>query len=202
MKKLYEKKEKKIKNNKILENNYKLFNCFLKNNNHLSVSLKSIRSENFGYLYGKRLKHGIINLNITIQLLKRCFSFIQYILLNKKTNKILIVSNQPTTKYLLKKVLERNNHQKNFVLIDSKTHNNIISKIKKRKLIKLVIFFDISQNKNILQEVNQFKIPTISLVDTNFNLDFIDYPVITNIKNIKSIHILIYLFESFLKKLK
>jgi len=62
--------------------------------------------------------------------------------------------------------------------------------IRKMKRVPQAIFvIDIKKEKTAVAEANKVKIPIISLVDTNVNPDFVQYPIPANDDAIKSIEI-------------
>jgi ribosomal protein S2 len=79
--------------------------------------------------------------------------------------------------------------------------NPILSKRILNKVV-LVISFDNIQDNLLIKEINNCKIPFISLINTNINPDLINYPIIINNNHIKSVGFVIQLFKTYLISLK
>jgi ribosomal protein S2 len=76
------------------------------------------------------------------------------------------------------------------------TFNKIINYLLKEHEIKLILVIKNSIKDTFLnQEISTVKIPIISLINTNQSLKNINYPIVTNSKNIKSIYTLMYLLR-------
>ena len=80
--------------------------------------------------------------------------------------------------------------------IMNSTFNKIINYLIKEEELKLILIIKSSVKDTFLnQELSVIKIPIISLINTNQTLKNIDYPIVTNSKNIQSIYILMYLLR-------
>ena len=80
-------------------------------------------------------------------------------------------------------------------LANNNTNENISFLLKKNK-IKLILIIKSSVNENFLnQELSTLDIPIISFVNTSQNLKHINYPIVSNSKNIKSLYSLMYLLR-------
>ena len=60
--------------------------------------------------------------------------------------------------------------------------------------INLIFIYKIS-NIYFTKELSELKTPIISFIDTSHTLNNIDYPLIININNIKSLYTLLYIFR-------
>jgi len=77
---------------------------------------------------------------------------------------------------------------------------NLQKYITKKKKPDLIVILSMKNNQDILKEALKLKIPTISLIDNNFN-DFVLYPIkINTTSKIKNYNFIFYLLNSILKK--
>lgn len=77
---------------------------------------------------------------------------------------------------------------------------NLQKYITTKKKPDLIVILSMENNQEILKEALKLKIPTISLIDNNFN-DFILYPIkIDTTSKIKNYNFIFYLLNSILKK--
>ena len=77
---------------------------------------------------------------------------------------------------------------------------NLQKYITKKKKPDLIVILSMKNNQDILKEALKLKIPTISLIDNNFN-DFVLYPIkINTTSKIKNYNFILYLLNSILKK--
>ena len=80
--------------------------------------------------------------------------------------------------------------------IKNTTFNKVINYLIKENEIKLILIIKSSIKENFLnQEIYTLKIPIISLINTSQTLKNINYPIVTNSKNIQSIYTLMYLLR-------
>ena len=191
-------KKKEYKNNNLL-------NLLFKSKIMYGESLTSINKNILPFIYGSRYKRSIINLNSVSFFLKRSFKLIKIIL--QKNQKILVIGNNPEIQFLLNTSFIKKNiniifFNKEWIngLITNKitnsTFNKIINYLIKEGELKLILIIKSSVKDTFLnQELSVIKIPIISLINTNQTLKNIDYPIITNSKNIQSIYILMYLLR-------
>lgn len=191
-------KKKKINNNIFL-------NLLFKSKNMYGESLISTNKEILPFIYGSRHNHNIINLKNVSFFLKRVFKLIKYI--TQKNEKILILGNSDDIKFLFTSAFIKKNSNIIFFnkewingLITNKimntTFNKIINYLLKEHEIKLILVIKNSIKDTFLnQEISTVKIPIISLINTNQSLKNINYPIVTNLKNIKSIYTLMYLLR-------
>ena len=198
MKQFYEKKEKKIKN-KYLSNNNKLFKNLLNSNSHFGNNIKDSNSKSFNYVYGKRNNQLILDLDFTAHSLKRSFLMISKLLKRKK--KILIVCNDLKTQFL-KKELINSSIEKQVEFITQRWSGGFITNPlllgNRLKNISLVISFNDTEDDLVIKEATKKKIPLISVSNVNIDPNLINYPILMNHNNIKSIFFLIFLFKKYL----
>ena len=199
MKQFYEKKEKKIKN-KYLSDNNKLFQSLLNSNSHLGSNLKSSNPKSFDYVYGKRNNQLILDLDFTIQSLKRSFLLINKLL--KKKRKILIICNDLKTQYL-KRELSDTLIKKQIKFITQKWSGGFITNPllldNQLKNISLVISFNDTEDNLVIKEVTRKKIPLVSVSNVNIDPNLINYPILINHNNVKSVFFLTFLFKKYFK---
>lgn len=191
----------KKKNN----NNNILLNLLFKSKNIYGESLKNTNKDIIPFLYGIRHNYTIINLKNVSFYLKRIFKLLEYIL--KKKQKILIIGNSDDIQFLVNKKFIKNNENivffnKEWVngLITNKIVNNTVNKKVNNLLneneIKLILIIKSSINENFLnKELSTLNIPIISFINTSQNVKNINYPIISNSKNIKSLYTLMYLLR-------
>lgn len=191
-------KKKEYKNNNLL-------NLLFKSKILYGESLTSINKDVLPFIYGSRNKRSIINLNSVSFFLKRSFKLIKTIL--QKNEKILVIGNNPEIQFLLNTSFIKKNINIIFFneewingLITNRimhsTLNKIINYLIKEEELKLILIIKSSVKDTFLnQELSVIKIPIISLINTNQTLKNIDYPIVTNSKNIQSIYILMYLLR-------
>jgi ribosomal protein S2 len=191
MKNFLKKKEKKIKNKNVKKK--QIINILIKSKNIYGNFLKKINKEIFPFIYGIRYNYTIIDLKKFSLYLKRIFNLLK----KKEEKKILIIANSTDINFLINKNFYKK--KKNFYYlrkqwINGLITNNINKKIKfLKKKIKLIIIIKNSINNNFLnKELEIFNIPIISCIKDKQNLKNINYPIISNLKNIKSIYILMY----------
>lgn len=187
------------------DNNNILLNLLFKSKNMYGSSLKETKKDILPFIFGIRHKYSIIDLKNVSFFLKRIFNLVKY-LLNKK-KKMLIIGNSDDIQFLINKNFIKNNlnvffFNKEWVngLITNKIINNIFNKkfnfLLKKNKIKLILIIKSSINEDFLnKELSTLKTPIISLINTNQSIKKIDYPIITNSKNIKSLYILMYLLR-------
>lgn len=194
-----------IKKTKNKENNNILLNLLFKSKNIYGESLKNTNKEILPFVYGIRHNYTIINLKNISFFLKRIFKLIKFTI--NKDEKILIIGNSDDIKFLINKKFIKNNQNivffnKDWVngLITNKIINNAINEkinfLLNKEEIKLILIIKSSINEKFLnKELSTLKIPTISFINTSQSLQDINYPVITNSKNIKSLYTLMYLLR-------
>lgn len=186
-------------------NNNILLNLLFKSKNIYGESLKETNKDMMPFIYGIRHNYTIINLKNISFYLKRVFKLLEYIL-NKK-EKILVIGNADDIQFLVNKRFVKNNKNILFYneewingLITNKiTNNSINEKINNlfnKKEIKLILIIKSSVNEDFLnQELSTLNIPIISFINTSQNLKKINYPIVSNSKNIKSLYTLMYLLR-------
>lgn len=194
-----------INQKKKKENNNILLNLLFKSKNIYGESLKNTNKEILPFIYGIRHNYTIINLKNISFFLKRIFKLIKFTINNNE--KILIIGNSDDIKFLINKKFIKNNQNivffnKDWVngLITNKIINNSINEkinmLLTKDEIKLILIIKSSINEKFLnKELSTLKIPTISFINTSQSLKDINYPVITNSKNIKSLYTLMYLLR-------
>lgn len=186
-------------------NNNLLLNLLFKSKNMYGESIHNINKEISPFIYGKRYNRIIIDLKKVSLVLKRIFKLIKYI--TKKNKKILIIGNSNEIKFLFTPAFRKKNSNIIFFnkewingLITNKiintTFNKLIYYLIKENEIKLILIIKSSIKESFLnQELSTLKIPIISFINTNQTLKNINYPIITNLKNIQSIYSLMYLLR-------
>jgi len=154
--------------------------------------------QNKFYLYGLRNDRGIINLEYTLQNLKRSLKLTLEIMNKIKytpKSKILIFINDLPLK-AMGSIFKKN---KNTQVITEKWIPGTLTKnYSNRKNFPLIIVFSRTNNKSISKECQKLKIPTIFFSNLDFDFKGTSYPVPTNTKNIKSLYLLISLFKKIL----
>ena len=147
------------------------------------------------FIYGKRNNTLIINLKYTIICMKKIFNFVKLNILKKK--KLLIISNSLDSKFLIDDEFIKKN--KSIIFLNKKWINGYITNKKMNSFItknqiNLIFIYKIS-NIYFTKEISELKTPIISFIDTSHTLNSIDYPLIININNIKSLYTLLYIFR-------
>lgn len=189
-----------IDKNKIKKKNQQnlLLNSLFKSKNFYGEFLNKTNKNILPFLYGIRHQYSIINLKYTSIYLKRVFKLMQNTL--KKNKKILIIGNSNDIKFLLNENFTKNN--KNIIFYNQEwingliTNNDQMNSFFKNNQINLILIIKTSIHEKYLnKELSTLNIPIVSFVNTNQNIENIDYPIITNTKNIKSLYILMYLIR-------
>jgi ribosomal protein S2 len=186
---------KKIKIKKIQKEF--LLNSLFKSKNFYGSLLN--KKQNIPFIYGCRHNFSIINLKITSFYIQKILFLLKYCL--KKKKNILIIGNSFDINFLLNKKNSFINKNKNIILYKEKWIKGLITNEKifnfyKKKKIKLIFFLK-TENKihSLFTEFNHKNIPIISLVNTDFNINLVNYPIFTNTKNLKSLFFLLYLIR-------
>nr|YP_010394375.1 ribosomal protein S2 [Phytophthora kernoviae]UXG56214.1 ribosomal protein S2 [Phytophthora kernoviae]DAZ88383.1 TPA_asm: ribosomal protein S2 [Phytophthora kernoviae]DAZ88816.1 TPA_asm: ribosomal protein S2 [Phytophthora kernoviae] len=191
----------KKKNN----NNNFLLNLLFRSKNMYGESITNTNRNILPFIYGSRHDYTIINLKDVSFFLKRIFKLIKSML--QKNERILIIGNADEVKFLFTTAFIKKNpniifFNKEWVngLITNKikdtTFNKIINFLFKKNEIKLILIIKSSIDDTFLnQEISTLKIPTISLINTSQTLENINYPIVTNSRNIQSIYTLMYLLR-------
>lgn len=186
-------------------NNNVLLNLLFKSKNIYGESLKNTNKDIMPFIYGVRHNYTIINLKNISFYLKRIFKLLEYIL-NKK-EKILVIGNSDDIQFLVNKKFVKNN--KNIIFfneewinglitnkINNNNHNQKINYLLNKNEIKLILIIKSSINEKFLnKELSILNIPIISFINTSQSLKNINYPVVSNSKNIKSLYSLMYLLR-------
>jgi ribosomal protein S2 len=189
-----------IDKNKIKKKNQQnlLLNSLFKSKNFYGEFLNKTNKNILPFLYGIRHQYSIINLKYTSIYLKRVFKLMQNTL--KKNKKILIIGNSNDIKFLLNENFTKNN--KNIIFYNQEwingliTNNDQMNSFFKNNQINLILIIKTSIHAKYLdKELSTLNIPIVSFVNTNQNIENINYPIITNTKNIKSLYILMYLIR-------
>nr|YP_010507991.1 ribosomal protein S2 [Phytophthora ilicis]UXG56331.1 ribosomal protein S2 [Phytophthora ilicis] len=193
-----------IQKNKKNNNNI-LLNLLFKSKNMYGESLTYTNKEILPFIYGSRYNYTIINLKDVSFFLKRIFKLIKYML--QKNEKILIIGTDHEVQFLLTTAFVKKNpniifFNKEWIngLITNKimdtTFNKVINYLLKENEIKLILIIKSSIKDTFLnQELSILKIPIISLINTSQTIKNINYPIITNSRNIQSIYTLMYLLR-------
>lgn len=194
-----------IKKKNTENNNNILLNLLFKAKNIYGESLKDTNKDILPFIYGVRHNYVIINLKNISFFIKRIIKLIKFTIINNE--KILIIGNSDDIKFLINKKFIKNNKNVIFFnkdwingLITNKITNNLINEklnfLLIKEKIKLILIIKSSINEKFLnKELSTLKIPTISFINTSQSLTDINYPLITNSKNIKSLYTLMYLLR-------
>ena len=178
-------------------NNNHLLNILFKSKNFYGESLKNTNKEILPYIYGVRHKYTIINLKNISFILKRIFKLIKFTIQKKK--RILIIGNSDDINFLMNKQFIKNN--KNIIFFNKEWVNGYITNktinfFLNKKKIRLIFIIKSSINEEYLnQELSSLQIPIISFINTSQSFKNINYPIITNTKNIQSIFTLMFLLR-------
>lgn len=184
----------KIKNNNIL------FNSLLKSKNFYGKNIKKINKNNLSFIFGVRHNFTIIDLKYVLYFIKRIFKLVQFNIIKKK--KILIIGNSNDIKFLVNKNFIKNN--KNIFFFNQSWINGFITNknytnfkyFLNQNSINLIFILKTNENEEfITKELLSLKVPIISLVNIDQNLNDINYPILSNLNNIKSLYILMYLIR-------
>lgn len=182
-----------------------LLNLLFKSKNIYGESLKNTNKDIMPFIYGIRHNYTIINLKNVSFYLKRIFKLLEYIL--KKKQKILLIGNTDDIEFLINKKFVKNNENILFFneewvngFITNKevkgTKNERINLLLKKNQIKLILIIKSSINEDFLnKELSILNVPIISFINTSQNLKNINYPIVSNSKNIKSLYTLMYLLR-------
>lgn len=182
-----------------------LLNLLFKSKNIYGESLKNTNKDIMPFIYGIRHNYTIINLKNVSFYLKRIFKLLEYIL--KKKQKILVIGNTDDIEFLINKKFIKNNENILFFneewvngFITNKevkgTKNERINLLLKKNQIKLILIIKSSINEDFLnKELSILNVPIISFINTSQNLKNINYPIVSNSKNIKSLYTLMYLLR-------
>lgn len=197
--KFYHNIQKEKNSLKINKKNNNLINILFKGKNMHGDLIFNTNKEITPFLYGIRHKYNIINLHITSLYLKRVFLLINAIFDGKK--KTLIIGNSFDIDFLVNNFYIKNN--KNIFFINKVWINGLITNkyINKKyfftkTIFCLIIIIKSSLDDNFLQkELSFLKVPIISLLGTKQNIKKINYPIISNVINIKSLYTLMYFFR-------
>jgi ribosomal protein S2 len=191
----------KKKNN----NNNILLNLLFKSKNLYGESVKDTTKDIMPFIYGVRHNYAVINLKNVSFYLKRIFKLLEYTL--KKKKNILIIGNSEDVQFLTNKKFIKNNKNifffnKNWInglitnKIRNKIFNNQLNFLLNKNEIQLIIIIKSSINEKFLnKELSILNIPIISFINTNQSLENINYPIVSNSKNIKSLYTLMYLLR-------
>lgn len=186
-------------------NNNVLLNLLFKSKNIYGESLKDTNKDIMPFIYGVRHNYTIIDLKNVSFYLKRIFKLLEYIL--KKKKKILVIGNSNDIQFLINKKFVKNKNNIIFFneewvnglitnkIINNDTNKNINHLIHKNQ-IKLILIIKSSINENYLnKELSISNTPIISFINTSQSLKNINYPIVSNSKNIKSLYNLMYLLR-------
>jgi ribosomal protein S2 len=191
-------------NQKKNNNNNVLLNLLFKSKSFYGKVLKKTHNNSLPFIYGLRYNFIIINIKYIFFFLKNIFKLIKLNIKQKK--KILIIGNSNDIKFLINRNLIKNND--NIFFFSDKWINGLITNkninINKNHLIYFLkknninLIFIIKSNLNeefLSKELSVLRVPIISFMNIDQNLNNIDYPVLTNLNNIKSLYTLMYLIR-------
>ncbi|MCX6985998.1 MAG: 30S ribosomal protein S2 [Lentisphaerae bacterium] len=72
-----------------------------------------------------------------------------------------------------------------------KLHKNLDGIVKMKKLPAALIVVDICKEEIAVREARKLKIPVVAIVDTNADIDAVDYPIVANDDAVRSIKIIV-----------
>lgn len=157
-----------------------------------------ILPQNKFYLYGLRNDRGIINLEYTLQNLKRSLKLTLEIMNKIEHNpklKILIFINDLPLK-AMGSIFKSNKNTR--IITEKWVPGTLTKNYSNRKNFPLIIVFSKTNSKSISKECQKLKIPSIFFSNLDFDFKATNYLVPTNTKNIKSLYLLISLFRKIL----
>lgn len=172
-------------------------NGLFKSKNFYGEFLTETKKKNFYYIYGFRYNFSIINLIQTNLLIQKSLFLIKKFINNKKN--ILIIGDHSEIQFLLENDELKN--KKNIILYDHSwingllTNKTICNYLNKNNIKLIILLKSQTQENYLLTEFYNIKIPVITLNNTNINLNFTNYPIFCNTKNLKSLFFLIYLIR-------
>lgn len=189
-------------NNKILNNKIKTF-IHSKRNNKLIFNIEKtifLLRKILLLLINVSLKNGQViyistNFHLTQALENICTDKNEYII--KKYAKGLLTNFSQTLKHI--------KNFKKLSIIKTKSNRNLrqtirfnllyFNLIKVKQRPNLIIIFDLINDKIIIQEAKQLNIPLIGIIDSNNNIELIDFIIPGNNKNLRSILLFANLFH-------
>ncbi|MFA6292622.1 MAG: 30S ribosomal protein S2 [Victivallales bacterium] len=74
---------------------------------------------------------------------------------------------------------------------NGKLHNNLDGIVKMKKLPAVLVVVDICKEEIAVREARKLKIPVVAIVDTNADIDAVEYPIVANDDAVRSIKIII-----------
>jgi small subunit ribosomal protein S2 len=74
---------------------------------------------------------------------------------------------------------------------NGKLHKNLDGIAKMKKLPAALVVVDISKEEIAVREARKLKIPVVAIVDTNSDIDAVDYPIVANDDAVRSIKIIV-----------
>ncbi|HBC85850.1 MAG TPA: 30S ribosomal protein S2 [Lentisphaeria bacterium] len=72
-----------------------------------------------------------------------------------------------------------------------KQHKNLDGIVKMKKLPAALVIVDICKEDIAVREARKLKIPVVALVDTNADIDLVDYPIVANDDAVRSIKVIV-----------
>lgn len=175
--------------------NNEVVNILFKSKSFYGGFVNKIDKDILPFIYGKRNDILIINLKYTNIFIKKIFNLIKFTFFKQK--KVLIISNSNDTDFLLDDNYTKNNKliiYFNKKWINGNITNKSIDSLMKNNEINLIFIYKIS-NIYFNKELFSLKTPIISLIDPSQKLTNINYPLIVNLNNIKSLYSLLYIFR-------
>ena len=179
------------------QNKTDLLKNLFKSNAHYGYTIQLTNVNAFPYVLGTREKNCIINLEHTINNLKRCFLLIQ--LLFRQNKQILFVCN--TNKYkFLQTALFPILGNKNVKLLTTKWLPGYLTKLNNEDIQKmgLMVLLNIDSNQISLKEGYLKSVPIMAFLNTNQNPVKVSYPVMINTINLQSLFFVIYSLRQIL----
>ena len=174
-----------------------LLNSLFQSKSFYGEKKQKTKSEIIPFIYGIRHKYSIINLKYTVKSIQKALIFLQKII-NKKKN-ILIIGDDSYISFFLNSTFSSKNV---FFFKGDWTYGYLTNpdiSILKNKKIDLIIYIQPFTNPiYLLKEVSSLKIPIIGIMNTDISYQKIDYPIILNNQNIKSLYFILYLIRKII----
>ena len=182
----------------------KLLNGLFKSKNFYGDFLTETKKKNFYFIYGYRYNFSIINLVQTSLLIQKSLYLIKYFFRKKKN--ILLIGDHFEIQFLLERDEIKTNN--NIILYEDSWTNGLLTNksvsnyLNKNNIQLIILLKSETYEKSLLTEFHNINIPVITLNNTNIDLNYTNYPIFCNTKNLKSLFFLIYLIRKITIKKK
>lgn len=159
-------------------------------NIHVGYSVNRWNPKYSTFIYGSRNSIHIINLELTVYMLRRALFFISEIIRHRE-NLLFINLKLGSYKYLNTKTQKYGQFVVNRYVGGLLTNfSNVKLKYKNlellRRIPKAIFVSDISKCPGIITECRSLAIPLIGIADSNFNPEYFDYPIPGNTASLVS----------------